>query len=190
MDLLVFVLLNNSEKSKNKMLPNIFQKKTCYYCYCTKHSGHRTTWKKKKKYVKYWQRAHISSANFTCSRLICKFYIHSSDLPPSLAWCFRLGNLTLTQASSHSVFFSRINAASVSFSPWDPVGCSPSPAQWILNLPIHSGSPEDTRAHFLWTWITLHLCSVLENGCIIRNALTHMVSITMFYHEQGMYFFR
>lgn len=145
---------------------------------------------KKKKYVKYWQRAHISSANFTCSRLICKFYIHSSDLPPSLAWCFRLGNLTLTQASSHSVFFSRINAASVSFSPWDPVGCSPSPAQWILNLPIHSGSPEDTRAHFLWTWITLHLCSVLENGCIIRNALTHMVSITMFYHEQGMYFFR
>lgn len=129
---------------------------------------------KKKKYVKYWQIAHISSANFTCSRLICKFYTHSSDLPPSLAWCFRLGNLTLTQASSRSVFFSRINAASVSFSPWDPVGCSPSPAQWILNLPIHSGSPEDTRAHFLWTWITLHLCSVLENGCIIRSALTHI----------------
>lgn len=153
MDLLVFVLLNNSEKLKNKMLPNIFQKKKKKNCRLL-HKTLRTQdhmVKKKKKYVKYWQIAHISSANFTRSRLICKFYIHSSDLPPSLAWCFRLGNLTLTQASSHSVLFSRINAASVSFSPWDPVGCSPSPAHWILNLPIHSGSPEDTRAHFLWT---------------------------------------
>lgn len=32
MDLLVFVLLNNSEKSKNKMLPNIFQKKKKKNC--------------------------------------------------------------------------------------------------------------------------------------------------------------
>ena len=102
-------------------------------------------------YVNYWQIAHISSAAFTYCRLICKSSMHCSKLHPRLSWCFRLGNLTLTGASSHSVFISRINAASVSFSPRDSVGCNPSPAERILNLPIHSHSPEDMGAHFPWT---------------------------------------
>lgn len=99
-------------------------------------------------YVNYWQIVHISSANFT---YICEFSMHRYKRHPGLSWRFRLGNLTLTRASSHSVFISRINAASVSFSPRDSVGCNPSPAERILNLPIHSPSPEDTGAHFPWS---------------------------------------
>jgi len=97
--------------------------------------------------------------------------MHSSKLHPMLSWCFRLGNLTLTGASSHSVFISRINAASVSLSPWDSVGCNPSPAERILNLPIHSRSPGDTRAHFPWIWILCmpkYLCITWNDVCTTK----------------------
>lgn len=136
-------------------------------------------------YVNYWQTAHIGSANFTYCKPICKSSMHCSKLHPGLSWRFRLGNLTLTRASSHSVFISRINAASVSFSPRDSVGCNPSPAERILNLPIHSHSPEDTGAHFPWTWITLHaICTMYGRTVVPWSALIHLVQITLPYHEE------
>ena len=114
-------------------------------------------------YVNYWQIAHISSANLT----YCNSSMLCSKLHSGLSWRFRLGNLTLTRASSHSVFISRINAASVSFSPRDSVGCNPSPAERILNLPIHSGSPEDAEAHFPWTRTTLHAICAMYRRTIV-----------------------
>lgn len=99
---------------------------------------------------KYLQTAQISSDHVTYYRLICKSHRPNFEVHPRLSWCFRFGNLTLAEASSHSVFISRINAASVSFPPRDPVGCNPSSAEQIPNLSIHSRSPRDTGVHFLW----------------------------------------
>lgn len=47
----------------------------------------------------------------------------------------------------------------------------PSPPEWILNLPVHSRSPEDTGAHFPWRWITLH--AVWQDSCTMKCLNTY-----------------
>lgn len=94
--------------------------------------------------------------------------MHCTKLHPRPPWRFRSWNMTLSQASSHLVFISGINAASVSFSPQDSVGRNPPPAEPILNLPIHSRSPEDAGPRFPWTSITVHLCKVSQVGCTVK----------------------
>lgn len=75
-------------------------------------------------------------------------------------------------------------------SPHETVGCNPSPAERILNLPIHSPSQEDTGAHFPWTSVTWHaVCTMYGRTAVPWSAVIHMVQITLPYHEEWMSLF-
>lgn len=125
----------------------------------------------------YLQIAHISSDHFTYYRLICKSHRLNLEVHRWLSWCFRFGNLTLAEASSHSVFISRINAASVSFPSWDPVGCNPSSAEQVPNLPFHSRSLRD-RGTFpvdLSNCVHHGVCAICGEMFACRDSPTHTV---------------